>query len=418
MGKTIAERILSEKSGQDAYAGDIVIPDVDLVFAQDGTGPLTIRQLNKLGRGDVWDPEKTLLVIDHAAPSPRKELSNTHAFLRDFSRETGCLLSEAGHGISHVVVGEDYASPGDLIVGADSHTCTAGAVGAFGTGMGSTDIAIAMSLGKTWMRIPETLAIRVEGRFPKGVFSKDLMLTIIGELGADGAIYKALEFRGETIEGMSMDARFTLPNMAVEAGAKTGMMEPDETTRQHLESMGRGEKYTELKADPDAEYEKSFDFDASDLVPVMSKPHFVDNVEAVEALEGIQVNQVFVGTCTNGRLEDLHMVASTLDGRHKHRDTRLIVVPGTRRIYLDALRDGTLQTIYEAGGTILDAGCGPCVGVHEGVPADGEVVVSTQNRNFRGRMGNPDAEIYLASPATAAACALKGEITDPRRLLN
>jgi len=182
--------------------------------------------------------------------------------------------------------------------------------------------------------------------------------------------------------------------------------------------MGRGEKYTELKADPDAEYEKSFDFDASDLVPVMSKPHFVDNVEAVEALEGIQVNQVFVGTCTNGRLEDLHIVASTLDGRHKHRDTRLIVVPGTRRIYLDALRDGTLQTIYEAGGTILDAGCGPCVGVHEGVPADGEVVVSTQNRNFRGRMGNPDAEIYLASPATAAACALKGEITDPRRLLN
>ncbi|MFQ5870823.1 MAG: 3-isopropylmalate dehydratase large subunit [Candidatus Geothermarchaeales archaeon] len=418
MGKTMAEKILSEKSGQDAYAGDIVIADVDLVFAQDGTGPLTIRQLKKLGRGDVWDPEKTLLVIDHAAPSPRKELSNTHAFLRDFSRETGCLLSEAGHGISHVVVGEDYASPGDLIVGADSHTCTAGAVGAFGTGMGSTDIAIAMSLGKTWMRIPETLAIRVEGRFPKGVFSKDLMLTIIGELGADGAIYKALEFRGEAIEGMSMDARFTLPNMAVEAGAKTGMMEPDETTRQHLESMGRGEKYTELKADPDAEYEKSFDFDASDVVPVMSKPHFVDNVEAVEALEGIQVNQVFVGTCTNGRLEDLHIVATMLDGRHKHRDTRLIVVPGTRRIYLDALRDGTLQTIYEAGGTILDAGCGPCVGVHEGVPADGEVVVSTQNRNFRGRMGNPDAEIYLASPATAAACALMGEITDPRRLLN
>lgn len=417
MGKTLVEKILSAKSGIDAHAGDMIVTRIDLAAAHDGSGPLAIRRLREIKMERVWKPDGAVFLIDHAMPSPRRELSNEHQLIRDFVRAVGSKIYDGGEGIIHQILAENHVSPGDVVVGGDSHTCTCGALGAFATGMGSTDIAIAMVLGKTWFRVPETHKILVDGELSRGVFAKDLILHVIGELGADGAIYKALEFRGETIRGMSMDSRLTLTNMSVEAGAKTGIMESDETTRRFLQDVGRAESYRELRADADPDYEETHDFDASDIQPTMSAPHAVDNVKTVEELMGIKVDEVYIGTCTNGRMEDLRIAADILKGSRVHRGTRLIIIPASRKIYLQALREGIIDTVVESGGMFLSPGCGPCVGIHQGVLGDGEVCVSTQNRNFRGRMGNPEAEIYLASPATAAATALKGEVTDPREVL-
>ena len=414
MDKTIAEKIFSEKSGKDVYAGDIVIAKIDQIALQDGTAPLAIRQLENLGVG-VKAARITHFFIDHAAPSPRKELSNDHKLIREFASKIGADFNPPGEGIIHQVMVEKHVKPGDLVVGADSHTCTYGGLGAFATGMGSTDIAVAIALGKNWFRVPETFRIEVEGRLPKGVFAKDLILSIIGKLGVDGATYKALEFHGECIEKMKIDERLTIANMAIECGAKAGLFESDNNTREFLAEMGRKSDFRLVKADENAEYEKEIFIDASELIPVVSKPHNVDNVVGVEDVVGTEVDQVFIGTCTNGRLSDLEITARILKGRKVR--TRLIVGPASRKVYLDALDKGYIKTIIEAGGVVIPPGCGPCVGIHMGVLADGEVCVSTQNRNFKGRMGNPNSFIYLASPATVASSSLNAKITDPRRYL-
>ncbi|UCC12478.1 MAG: 3-isopropylmalate dehydratase large subunit [candidate division WOR-3 bacterium] len=416
MAKTLAEKILSAKSGQDAKAGDIVIAQVDVAAFQDGTGPLGVRQLQKMNLEQV-KARYSIFFIDHAAPSPRKELSNDHILLRTFAEKTGAILSEVGEGVIHQRLVEAYAKPGDVLIGGDSHSCTSGALGAFATGMGSTDVAIGMALGKTWFKIPETYRINVKNSFKPGVFSKDLILYIIGTLGADGATYKALEFDGEAIDRMSMESRFVLSNMAVEAGAKTGLIASDEVTREYLKKRGREKDWTALSPDDGASYERVVDIDAADLVPQIAFPHTVDNTRTVDQAQDIKIDQAFIGTCTNGRIEDLQIAAKILKGKKVAKKTRLIVCPASRDVYLDAMENGLLEVFVRAGGIIMGPGCGPCVGVHEGVLGDKEVCLSTANRNFKGRMGNPEGYVYLASPATVAYSALKGTISDPREVL-
>lgn len=417
MGKTISEKILSKHAGHSLAAGEFSVVNVDLAYVQDGTGPLAVRQFKAMGFTKVPQPDRRILFLDHASPSPRRELSNDHKFLREFSQETGVILSEVGAGISHVVALEKFVNPGTVVVGADSHTCTGGAMCAFATGMGSTDVAVAFALGKTWMRCPETFKIRVEGEFGKGVYSKDLMLHIIGMIGADGANYKALELCGGTIESLSMDARATMSNMAVESGAKVGLIAPDKVTLDWMKAHGREAGYEEISADPDATYERVIEIDASKLKPTLACPHFVDNTKVIDDVERIPVQQVFLGTSTNGRLEDLRIAAAILKGKQVKPGTRLIVTPGSREIYVQAMAEGLLNVFIEAGGVVTGPGCGACVGVHEGVLGDNEVCVATQNRNFKGRMGNPNAFIYLASPAVAMATAIEGKIADPRDYL-
>ncbi len=417
MGKTISETIISEHTDREVSAGEFVVSRVDVAMVQDGTGPLSVQELQKLGMERVFDKKNTILFLDHASPSPRKELSNAHQMLRKFSKKTGAYLSEVGEGVCHQRLVEEWVNPGNIVVGADSHTCTAGALGAFSTGMGSTDVALAFALGKVWLKVPETFKFIIKGKLSPGVFSKDVILFIIGMIGADGATYKAMEFEGETIDNLSMDSRFTITNMAIEAGGKTGLIHTDGTTKEYLEERGRSNKYQEIKADSDANYEKVFEIDVSKIEPIISFPHTVDNVRKISDVEDIKIDQVYIGTCTNGRIEDLRIAASILKGRRRHPDTRLIVIPASIDIYKDALKEGLLETFLEAGAALESPGCGPCVGVHKGVLADGERVLSTQNRNFKGRMGNPEGLIYLGSPATAAATAILGKITDPRKYL-
>jgi len=417
MGKTLAEKILSKKSDSDAKAGNIVIARVDLVFVQDTTGPLTVRQFQTGGFKQLANPQKTILFLDHAAPSPNYRLSNDHTLLRQFSQQTGCFLSEVGNGVCHQIVAESLAKPGDVIVGADSHTVTAGGLGAFATGMGSTDIAIAFGLGKTWFRVPESIKVAVSSSFTKGVYAKDLILYLIGLLGADGATYQALEFGGDTVDNMAMPQRLTIANMAVEAGAKVGLFPADKVTQEYLTSQGRSDDYQSISPDKDATYEQTININATSLEPMVAKPHTVDNVAPARELKGTRIQQVFIGTCTNGRLEDLAIAASILNGKNRHSEIRLIVAPASRTILQQAITEGYIQTFIEAGAIILPPGCGACLGLHQGVLGDDESCLSTANRNFKGRMGNPNAFIYLGSPATAAATAITGEITDPREVM-
>ena len=414
MGQTIAEKIISKHAGHDVKAGELCIAKVDVAAVQDGTGPLTVQEFRKIGKKELAHPDRTILFIDHAAPSPRKELSNTHMILREFAKETGAVMSDTGAGVCHQRLVETFVNPGEILVGADSHTCTSGALGAFATGMGSTDIAVAMALGKTWMKVPATFKIEVNGEFQKGVYAKDLILHLIGLIGADGATYRALEFSGSTIENMSMADRFTVANMAVEAGAKAGLFKTDEKTKAYLKEHGREDKFKEIYPDDDAVYERVIEIDASKIEPVVSCPHTVDNTKPAKELGDIKLNQVFIGTCTNGRIEDLRIAASILKGKKVNQDVRLIVVPASKDVYLKALEEGLLKIFVEAGASVLAPGCGPCVGVHAGILGDGEVCLATQNRNFQGRMGNTKGFIYLASPATAAVSAITGYITDPR----
>ncbi len=416
MGKTLSEKILSTKSGSEAGAGDIVIAEVDLAFAQDTTGPLAVRQFQAAGFERLSGSLKAALFLDHAAPSPNRELSNDHRFLRDFALKMGCLLSDVGEGVCHQIVAESLAKPGDLIIGADSHTVTAGGLGAFACGMGSTDVAVALALGKSWFRVPASIKIALSGRFARGVYAKDLILHLIGQIGADGATYQALEFSGDTVSMMSVPERLTVANMAVEAGAKAGLFPSDGVTRDYLEARGRGDDYQPLSPDESAGYERTINIDVAHLEPVVARPHTVDNIALARELKGTKIHQVFIGTCTGGRLDDLAVAADILKGKKRHQSTRLVVAPASRGVLSSAIEAGYIQTLLQAGAIILPPGCGPCLGLHQGALGDGESCLSTANRNFRGRMGNPEAFIYLGSAATAAATAITGEITDPREV--
>jgi 3-isopropylmalate/(R)-2-methylmalate dehydratase large subunit len=417
VGKTISEIILGAKANSDVRAGDIVVAQIDLAFVQDTTGPLTVRQFRAAGFKKTANTLKAAVFLDHAAPSQSREMSNDHILLREFAAQTGALVSEVGDGVCHQLVAESLAKPGDLIIGTDSHTVTAGGLGAFACGMGSSDVAIALGLGKTWFRVPETFLIELTGKFRKGVNAKDLILYLIGKIGADGATYKALEFGGPGVANVTMPQRLTVANMAVEAGAKAGIFPADELTRRFLAEQGRPDDYKPVRADDDAVYEKTIKIKLGELEPMVAKPHTVDNVVPVKEVAGTKIQQVSIGTCTNGRIEDIEIVAKILKGKHRHPKTRLIIAPASRDILLAAAAAGYIETLLKAGAVILPPGCGSCLGLHQGVLGDGESCLSTANRNFKGRMGSPEAFIYLGNPATAAATAIKGEITDPREFL-
>ncbi len=407
---TLAEAILSHNVKKEVHANEIIIANVDFVMSHDGTTPLAIKALEKMKK-NVWDKDHSIIFFDHMVPAPTIPVGMLHQEIRTFTKEQG-ITNVFQEGICHqLMVEKHFAVPGGLVIGADSHTCTYGAVGSFATGMGSTDIAVAYATGKTWLRVPETLQFHTEGKFPAGVYPKDLILTMAGIVGAEGATYKSIEYTGETIQNMSIEERMTLSNMAVELGAKVGLIEADNKTMQYTNGIG-----TPLKAD-DPDYEQTFDFEADNIVPKIAAPHRVDNVYDVDKFVDMHVDQVFVGTCTNGRLSDLAVVAKILKGHKVHPDTRMVIVPASASIQREAYRLGYAEIFSEAGAMFMNPGCGPCIGRHSGVLAPGEKALTTMNRNFQGRMGSPDAEIYLGSPATAAVTAIKGVINDPREFL-
>ncbi len=416
MGKTIAEKIFSNHSGQDAHAGDIVIADVDFVMSQDGTSALAIDAIADMGADGVFDSDKVAMVMDHSCPSPLEGVSAIHAKMRDFGKKSGVHIYDWGCGVCHQLLPESGKIVcGDLVVGCDSHTCTYGALNIFSTGVGSTDGAAAMVSGKLWFKVPETIKVIYTGALPKGVFSKDLILYLAGQIGADGATYKALEFCGPVIDDLSVDARMTISNMAIEVGAKAGLMQADEKT---LAFFADAERTPNPQApDDDAVYCDEISIDASSVVPQIAKPHAVDNVSPIDEVAGTPIAEGYLGTCTNGRVEDFAVAAQILEGKHIHPDCRMVVAPASRDIYLACMERGYIQTLVEAGACIVTPGCGPCVGTHNGVPSNGENVISTANRNFKGRMGNSEAFIYLGSPATVAASMLEARITDPRQYL-
>lgn len=415
MGSTLAELIIGNAAGKTLRAGDLVVVEVDLAYVQDGTGPLTLERLYQLG--GVKDPGKMAVFIDHASPSPRLELSNDHRGLREFCSKTGAMLFDAGCGICHQIAAESLVGPGDIVVGADSHTVMGGALGAFATGMGSTDVAVALHTGMVWLRVPETIRVNLMGSFSRGVCGKDLALFVIGTLGSEGANYMSLEFAGPGVAAVDMSDRLTVANMAVECGAKAGLFPSDEVTLEYLRQTGRAGDYLPLAPAPDSPVTFNIDIDLDTLGPLVAMPDSVDSVFPVEDVTGTRVDQVFIGSCTNGRLEDLRVARDILRGRRVDRGVRLVVIPASRDVFLEATRLGYTADFIEAGALVLSPTCGPCVGVHAGVLGDGEMCLSTQNRNFKGRMGNPKGRICLASPAVAAASALTGYITDPREVL-
>jgi len=416
-GKTISEKIFSAASGRDVRAGDLVVAKVNSAMAHDGTALLAIEAFEEMGGERVWNPSRVALFLDHVAPSSNETFSKVHKRMREFAFKHGTGFYEVGSGICHQLMIEGgYVQPGSLIVGADSHTCTYGALGAFATGIGSTEMAAVLLSGKLWFKVPETLRIDIEGSLPPLVTPKDVILNVVGKVRADGATYQAVEFHGSTIKEMSVEGRLTLCNMAVEMGAKTGIINPDEKTYTYLTELELNPKRGFL-SDPDADYAGTMEFDVSSLEPQVACPHSVDNVKPVSEVEGTPVDQVFLGSCTNGRIEDLRAAAKILEGQVVKRGLRMIVAPASRRVYLQALKEGLIETFLKAGCTLCNPGCGPCVGAHQGILAPGEVCLSTSNRNFRGRMGCMDAEIYLASPTTAAATAITGRITDPRSVV-
>jgi 3-isopropylmalate/(R)-2-methylmalate dehydratase large subunit len=419
MASTLAEKIIGLHVKHGVAGGELVLTNVDKAALQDTTGPLAVRQFNAMGFKKVKNPKNCFIFLDHCAPCPTKEQANDHITLRSFADKYGVRIHQVGEGVIHQLLMERYLSPGDIAVGSDSHTCMGGALGCFATGMGSTDVAVAFGLGKTWLRVPESIKFNLEGRLSKGVYPKDVILYLIGILGADGATYKSMEFSGSLTSKMGVEDRAVLSNMAVEAGAKCGIFPSDINTKKYLKEMKREEDFIELQPDDGAVYEKTFTIDVSKLEPMVALPHKVDNVRPIshKDCKGLKIQQVFLGSCTNGRLEDLKIAAGILKGKTVHPDVRLIVVPASRKIFLDAMKTGVLKTLIEAGAAVQNPGCGPCLGIHQGVLGDNEICVATSNRNFKGRMGNPNSGIVLASPATAAASALSGILSDPREVL-
>ncbi len=417
MGKTIVEKIFSRASGRDVRAGDFVFASIDLAMMHDITSPLAIKAFREIAGSDakVWDPKKIVMAFDHQVPADSVVAAENHKMLRKFAEEQRILNYDVRGGIAHQIMVENHVRPGMLIVGADSHTCMYGALGAFATGIGSTDMGCVLALGKLWFRVPESVKFEVSGKLGKYIFGKDIVLKIIGSVGADGANYKACIFAGEVVEKLGMSDRLTMCNMAIEMGGKTGIVEPDDVTMSYLREMGREVSEEEIvRSDEDASFEL-VEVEAPDE-PQVAKPHSVDNVVGISEVEGVRVDQVFIGSCTNGRYEDLKIAAEILKGEEVAKNVRLIVIPASRRIYLQALKDGLIDIFIEAGGIVEYPCCGPCMGGSFGLIASGEVSVSTSNRNFVGRQGSPEGKIYLVNPAVAAATAIYGEITDPRKV--
>lgn len=416
MGMTISEKILSKASSSEAYSGDYVTAEIESAMAQDGTAPLTIKAIEDMGGGEVWNPEKIILVIDHTVPSASVGTSSMHKSMREFALENNIENFYYGEGISHqIMVEKGHVKPGTVIVGADSHTCTYGGLGAFGTGIGSAEMAGVFLSGKLWFKVPETMKFDITGEMPERVTAKDLALKIVGEIGSNGATYKSVEYSGEPIEKMNVGERMTLSNFAVEMGAKTGLIEPDDKVEKFLKNRVEGE-FELFENDEDAEFEEIIEFEADDLEPQIAFPHQVDNVKPISEAEGIKLNQVFLGTCTNGRFVDLEAAAKILKGKRVDPDTRMLINPASKETYLKALREGLIEIFLEAGCIVNNPGCGPCPGSHQGILAPGETCLSTANRNFKGRMGSEESEIYLCSPVTAAVSAIEGKITDPRKV--
>lgn len=418
MGKTIVEKILGRHAGHEVKAGDFVLANVDVMMGNDGSLPLVFEATRKIGEFTVRSPERTVMVLDHYCPSPSREVSQLQNEIRDFAKKHDCVLYDCGQGICHRLLPEGgHVLPGMLVVGADSHTVTYGALNLFAKGVGSTDLAVAMNWRMLWFQVPETIHIHIDGTLPPGVYAKDIALHIVGSIGSSGAASRTIEFGGGAIDGMDMEGRFTLCNMMAEMGAETAIMPFDEMTRRWLKRLKIEEGYEPVTPDDDAEAESEIAYDISRLEPQIAFPHEVDNVRPVSNARGITIGMAFLGTCTNGGPEDLRIASRILKKGRVHPGVQLIVSPASRRVVEEALADGSYQILVESGAMINIPGCGPCVGAHGGVPGDNINVLSTANRNFLGRMGNREASIYLSSPATLAASAIKGEITDPREFL-
>jgi len=418
MGKTFTEKILALKSGKKStVAGEIVTVSPDIVLSHDNTAAIS-NKFKQIGVKTVKHPGKIVVPLDHCVPAASEKYASNHKIIREFVKEQAIEnFYDINTGVCHQVLPEKgHVLPGTLILGADSHTTTYGAFGAFSAGIGRSEVASIWATDKIWLKVPETIKINIKGKIPLGVYPKDIILYIIGNLGADGVLYKAVEFSGNVVKEMSISGRMTLCNMAVEMGAKNGYVEPDEKTVQWLSSR-TGEKYEIIKSDSDANFEKVINFEVDKLQPQIACPHTVDNVKSVSEVKGIKIDQALIGTCTNGRIEDLKIASEVLKGRKISKNTRLLVFPASMEIYAEAMELGIFQELVKSGAVIMNPGCGPCLGAHEGVLAPGEVCLSTANRNFKGRMGCKEAEVYLASPATVAASALCGEITDIRGYL-
>jgi len=414
MKQTIAEKILSAHAGRELKAGDTAICDVDFCLGQDGTSSLIIESFEKLGTSKPHNASKFAMFIDHSAPSPNVGTSTIHKLMRSFARKHSFKIYDVGCGICHQLMVEDGAlTCGDLVLGADSHTCTYGALNIFSTGVGSTDLAITLASGKNWFRVPETIKIIVSGKLAPGVYAKDVILRIIKDMTSQGANYKALEYGGNTVDRLTLSGRFTMANMSVEMGAKCGIFEADKKVLDWIKARSKS-KPRQVTADEKAVYADVKEYDVSSLSPQVSMPHEVDNVAPVEEVAGTPIDEAFIGTCTNGRTEDLAVAAKILKNKKVHPGVKLLIGPASKQVFLEAAKKGYIDVLVKAGAAVLGPGCGPCVGTHNGVLADGEKAISTANRNFQGRMGNPSAEIFLASPATVACSAIEGKISDPR----
>jgi 3-isopropylmalate/(R)-2-methylmalate dehydratase large subunit len=414
----LVEKILAVHTNKATVSpGDFISVKVDRILANDITAPIAVREFRRIGVKKVFDPEKIVLVADHFVPNKDIISAEQTKLMRDFAREQGTLYFDVGQmGIEHVLLPEQgLVLPGDVLIGADSHTCTYGAVGAFATGVGSTDVAAAMATGDIWMKVPPTIKFVYHGGLGKWIGGKDLILYTIGNIGVDGAIYAAMEFTGEAIDALPMDGRFTMSNMAIEAGGKAGIFHVDAKTLEYVKARAK-RPFTVYEPDSDASYAKIIEYDVSSLEPQVALPHLPSNVKPVSQLGRIEIDQAVIGSCTNGRLGDLRLAAQVLKGKKVHPRVRCIILPGTQQVYLDALKEGLIETFIRAGAAVSTPTCGPCIGGHMGVLAAGERCISTTNRNFVGRMGSPKSELYLANPAVAAASAITGRISSPEEV--